>query len=1577
MARFAGFGEIVPQKYNPFRVIRREPLTSTAVAEPEELRVIRRDPLPPLRDREGLPTLGQLARDIPLRPPPFTDEELIPEEERPPYNRPGAGMRRQATPYTSEQFAPEVTQSRLGVDIADELTSLLPELVREVGAGAVSATIGVPQVAVGLADIVTLGHAGKLLEQAGYKPGEAQRILMTGYSEQTQAEYKRLAEAEGLVDQAITALTSPRVLAHSLAESAPLMLMGGLIGKGITALAPRVAGALGLGAGALGEGIVSAGASAEQIRQESPTGLITPGQAALSVSSGAVTAVLGQLGHKIANRLDVTDIDTLFAAAAKSKAAEQGLLKEVLYGAIEEGGEELLQSISEQAHSNLATGRPLTEGVVSSGVLGMLAGNVMGAGAQVYRRATALPTPPPEVMPDVLPGELPPTRGEALGRGTPPPGAPELPIPEAQEPIGEPPIPEPPPPRGFSPEVPPPTPPPAPPTGPPPSPTGPPPPITGAPPPGAPPALEGEVLGPEETGIGPAKPAKPPLAEEEFVSRTGRTFVVSAYPPKVKEGQAKDLARRFGAATVTLDTLFDTEEEARAYAVQVRQKDPTATVHLVEQFDDGNESLQWWSAEEEVGVGGRVHFRIAGKGATRTGEVIQRIDTPPGPVYVLKEADGTQTRIPVSDTIPEEEAPAPSAPPPGAPPVKALPAVTEKPVSEMTSAEIAAAATARVEAKRAARAAAAAAPTAEAPPGAPPAATVPEGWTKARPVDVVKAINLPPGLARGGGKAPVGQLASMPTERGWVASYESPQGPVYSTDAYETSSEATASIGAMVRGQQWPITDNYGNTLTPGSEEWESRVKEFEAKAVPASELSDADLALRLAKEVGPFRVKALREQERRKLAPVAAPSPPPGAPAAKEKVAAPPPWASEALAVIRQHGFEPEAFNDAEGKWDLMDKTEEDRDVPDVVQKALDRFNTLPVDQAETLAFGAPLVDETTPPMEGPKVPMAVEGDIKWSDRERSVIWAERKSTVQAKTLAAGEQLTLEQAEARQAEWKAIAKNIGATEDHSNDVIFSLFDHTGEWSKPWHDAGYDVRTYDLKRGDDLQEFFPMGDIMEAKEEGKNIVGVLAAPPCTSFAVSGARWWATQHDQANEELLSKKYGWQASRSFDTPLEYANALVALTELFIEEAAPEFFAVENPVGRITEQNKLPKATLSFDPYHFGDAYTKKTLLWGTFNTNLPTAKVDPILGSYMSVLRGDDPAQKAERSITPEGFAYAFFIANQPTARQAVEAPPKAARAQPTYFDVGERVIADEGVGWVHIFDWGTRNVKIALEPDGTLTKWIPIDRVRLAPAEAPAAEEEAPPSGVTTKAEQRAERVKTEAAKYLETRTPEQIAEADARVAAAKARRAAPPPGAPAAKPAAPAPAPAPDADLEARKAALKAKRDEVAKKMRARASTLRSGVDPEDVVLMVEMMQLYIADGLIEFERAWRQFKKEYRDLAERYSEHFEEVWDMLQGEQKRVADVVETKEDEEDEGDRDLGPGRVPELGAGAAVPAGAPGIGPLGAVSTDLVPPTEGAGPGPAGVGGEEGGTGRRSTRRRCCWPGTRRYIGSRRSN
>ena len=67
--------------------------------------------------------------------------------------------------------------------------------------------------------------------------------------------------------------------------------------------------------------------------------------------------------------------------------------------------------------------------------------------------------------------------------------------------------------------------------------------------------------------------------------------------------------------------------------------------------------------------------------------------------------------------------------------------------------------------------------------------------------------------------------------------------------------------------------------------------------------------------------------------------------------------------------------------------------------------------------------------------------------------------------------------------------------------VILSLCDGLGGWSAPYIDNDYDVIQIDALTGQDVR-------LMELP--AKPIHGILAAPPCTMFANSGARWVRTR-----------------------------------------------------------------------------------------------------------------------------------------------------------------------------------------------------------------------------------------------------------------------------------------------------------------------------------------------------------------------------------------------------------------------------------------------------------------------------------
>lgn len=185
--------------------------------------------------------------------------------------------------------------------------------------------------------------------------------------------------------------------------------------------------------------------------------------------------------------------------------------------------------------------------------------------------------------------------------------------------------------------------------------------------------------------------------------------------------------------------------------------------------------------------------------------------------------------------------------------------------------------------------------------------------------------------------------------------------------------------------------------------------------------------------------------------------------------------------------------------------------------------------------------------------------------------------------------------------------------------IILSLYDYSGAWSKPYQDAGYHVIQIDKQLcGQDVR-------ILKFKDIPKNITGLLAAPPCTHLSKAGCQYWKEKGEAALIDGLST-------------IDCIYRIVHITN-------PKWWVYENPVGRLVHYVGLPRYT--FQPWWFagyadnpkGEAYSKKTLLWGNFNKNLVK---NPI--PRQKTFAETSARSMNARSKTPQGFARAFFAAN---------------------------------------------------------------------------------------------------------------------------------------------------------------------------------------------------------------------------------------------------------------------------------------------------------------------------------------------
>lgn len=149
-------------------------------------------------------------------------------------------------------------------------------------------------------------------------------------------------------------------------------------------------------------------------------------------------------------------------------------------------------------------------------------------------------------------------------------------------------------------------------------------------------------------------------------------------------------------------------------------------------------------------------------------------------------------------------------------------------------------------------------------------------------------------------------------------------------------------------------------------------------------------------------------------------------------------------------------------------------------------------------------------------------------------------------------------------------------------------------------------------------------DLLETEIPGQHIVGdvlgvigdgwdlMIAHPPCTHLAVSGARWWK-----------------------DKQQEQADALEFVRRLMV--APIERIAIENPVSKISSAIRKPDQIVQ--PWQFGHGETKATCLWLKGLQKLrPTDVVDGREPKVHHMAPG--PNRWRERSRTYAGIAKAM-------------------------------------------------------------------------------------------------------------------------------------------------------------------------------------------------------------------------------------------------------------------------------------------------------------------------------------------------
>jgi site-specific DNA-cytosine methylase len=126
---------------------------------------------------------------------------------------------------------------------------------------------------------------------------------------------------------------------------------------------------------------------------------------------------------------------------------------------------------------------------------------------------------------------------------------------------------------------------------------------------------------------------------------------------------------------------------------------------------------------------------------------------------------------------------------------------------------------------------------------------------------------------------------------------------------------------------------------------------------------------------------------------------------------------------------------------------------------------------------------------------------------------------------------------------------------------------------------------------------------------------IVAFPPCTHLAASGARWWATKQEQ------------QA------------AAIYFVRLLSRIDCPRI-AIENPVGKLSTAWRKPDQIIQ--PWQFGHGETKATCLW---LKNLPKLKPTKIVPERVARVHRMPPGPNRWKKRSRTYFGIAEAMAEQ--------------------------------------------------------------------------------------------------------------------------------------------------------------------------------------------------------------------------------------------------------------------------------------------------------------------------------------------
>jgi len=159
---------------------------------------------------------------------------------------------------------------------------------------------------------------------------------------------------------------------------------------------------------------------------------------------------------------------------------------------------------------------------------------------------------------------------------------------------------------------------------------------------------------------------------------------------------------------------------------------------------------------------------------------------------------------------------------------------------------------------------------------------------------------------------------------------------------------------------------------------------------------------------------------------------------------------------------------------------------------------------------------------------------------------------------------------------------------------------------------GHDAWSCDLLPAEDGSEYHLQADVLDVLDGNEHWDLMIAHPPCTHLAVSGARWFKEKRTEQEAALAF------VARLLNAPIQR-------------------IALENPISIIS--SKIRKPDQIIQPWQFGHGEVKATCLW---LKSLPALKPTDIVEGRVPRVHyaSPGPDRWKERSRTMQGIAEAM-------------------------------------------------------------------------------------------------------------------------------------------------------------------------------------------------------------------------------------------------------------------------------------------------------------------------------------------------